>query len=1191
MITINALGNRKQHVNDSIQLKHSLYFVGDLGEGPLVDANMLMLKKQLDVSAKNGTLVVLGNTISKEYLKKNTDDEFNTDNLNQFLSLVKQFDGDVFFIPGDKEWTLKRKKGWESLMNFENYVECFLDRKDVFLPSDGCPGPIELELTDDIILLIVDSQWWLHLGEKPEAECEFENTADFLIQLSDAFKRNENKKVILASHHPIFSGGNHAGYFSFPGPVELYRKLIGTPQDFASPYYKQMRQMAKDMTGVSSRLILVSAHDNSLQFKQTKDLYQVVSGSSSKADYVNPKKMDFALSEIGFSKLNFYSDGSVYLEFWTVGKKGQKKEKRAFKKFLYQQKNISEDEIEKQYEQIDFLDSTITIAASQAYNTDSQLKLKLLGSNYRKEWGTAIKVPVFDIGKEKGGLKILKRGGGQQTRSLRLADKDGREYVLRSVEKYTEKAIPTDLQKTFAAQIVQDGISESYPYAALAVPRMAEAIGVYHTRPKIVYVPDDPRFGIYQDGFKNELFLFEERASGDWSDSDLFGGTKKILSTRKLLKKRYKNTKLIIDEDAVLKARLFDLFLNDWDRHDDQWRWASFEKNGSVIVRPIPRDRDQVFFYSNGKIPWLLRRKWLIPKFQVFDTITENVNGLGFNSRYFDRSFLSSKTKSDWIELSYELKEKLTDEIIEAAVADLPSEVFRITGENLIEKLKARRTILPEMAASFYDFLAKEVDVVGTNEDELYHASWNKKGNLKIERFKVSKKGKKGELFFSRTFFPDETNEVRLFGLKGEDKFKIRGKAPDNAVKLKLIGGKGKDKFVLKNTQKHILTIYDKRKSEISKHAAFKNKTSNNSVINTYNRMAFKYNIVTPIINANYIADDGLILGAGFNYVSHAFKKQPFASHHKFLVNYAFSYPSFQLKYLAEINSIFRNVDFIGTFDYNSPNFQGYYYGLGNDSEYVKSHDQEYSRLRFEKLIINPQLQLNFNSKHKIKIGLFFEQTSLQRTDNRFVTDFNNPMNDLGSEDDFSARKYLGVNINYIWDSRNSKVLPSRGIYWQSAYQSFKGLEQNDDSFNRFSSDMRLYFSFSPLTRIVLALRVGGAYNTKGYSLFQANKLGLKSNLRGYSLDRFAGDGIFYQNTDLRFRISQFKSYLLAGEFGLLAFNDIGRVWIADERSEVLHHGYGGGVWLSPFKMMVLTANYSFSKEDKLFSLEFKYLF
>src|ERR1043165_542074 len=66
-----------------------------------------------------------------------------------------------------------------------------------------------------------------------------------------------------------------------------------------------------------------------------------------------------------------------------------------------------------------------------------------MGSNYRKEWNTPIKVPIIDLSKEKGGLTPTKKGGGKQTKSLRLEDAQGNEYTIRSVQKFiTSKTIP-----------------------------------------------------------------------------------------------------------------------------------------------------------------------------------------------------------------------------------------------------------------------------------------------------------------------------------------------------------------------------------------------------------------------------------------------------------------------------------------------------------------------------------------------------------------------------------------------------------------------------------------------------------------------------------------------------------------------------------------------------------------------------
>ena len=94
-----------------------------------------------------------------------------------------------------------------------------------------------------------------------------------------------------------------------------------------------------------------------------------------------------------------------------------------------------------------------------------------MGSNYRKEWKMPVKVPVINLATEKGGLIPIKKGGGKQTRSLKVQDANGREFTLRSVRKYvTDEALPPDLRGTFAKDLVADGVSASYPYAALSIP-------------------------------------------------------------------------------------------------------------------------------------------------------------------------------------------------------------------------------------------------------------------------------------------------------------------------------------------------------------------------------------------------------------------------------------------------------------------------------------------------------------------------------------------------------------------------------------------------------------------------------------------------------------------------------------------------------------------------------------------------
>ena len=121
---------------------------------------------------------------------------------------------------------------------------------------------------------------------------------------------------------------------------------------------------------------------------------------------------------------------------------------------------------------------SIEVSAYAPYDNVSGLHRSLFGENYRKEWATPTKLPVIRISEIKGGLTPLKRGGGHQTLSLRLKDKDGKEWVLRSIEKYPDVLLPEQLRETFAKDVVRDAMTAQHPYAPLIVPVLADAVNV-----------------------------------------------------------------------------------------------------------------------------------------------------------------------------------------------------------------------------------------------------------------------------------------------------------------------------------------------------------------------------------------------------------------------------------------------------------------------------------------------------------------------------------------------------------------------------------------------------------------------------------------------------------------------------------------------------------------------------------------
>ncbi|HVG12231.1 MAG TPA: hypothetical protein VM843_04465, partial [Flavisolibacter sp.] len=129
---------------------------------------------------------------------------------------------------------------------------------------------------------------------------------------------------------------------------------------------------------------------------------------------------------------------------------------------------------------------SVLVSASHQYKDPSLLNTIFLGSNYRKEWETPVRVPVLNL--KSLGLRILELGGGKQTKSLRLEDKRGVEWVLRTIEKDVSPNLSPPLQNTLAHKVVQEMVSAAHPYAPLTIPALAKAMGLAVPVPRLFYV-------------------------------------------------------------------------------------------------------------------------------------------------------------------------------------------------------------------------------------------------------------------------------------------------------------------------------------------------------------------------------------------------------------------------------------------------------------------------------------------------------------------------------------------------------------------------------------------------------------------------------------------------------------------------------------------------------------------------------
>ena len=568
------------------------------------------------------------------------------------------------------------------------------------------------------------------------------------------------------------------------------------------------------------------------------------------------------------------------------------------------------------------------------------------------------------------------------------------------------------------------------------------------------------------------------------------------------------------------------------------------------------------------------------------------MGGLVFQARNLDRRLLNELTLEDWLKTAEKMQDQLTDDVIEAAVYDMPKQIADISGNTIIAKLKSRRDKLPEFAKNFYAILAKEVDIVGTNKPEKFEVERLNNDETKVTVHSLSNKGKEKDKYYQRVFKHSETKEIRLYGLAGRDEFEIKGKV-GKGIKIRIIGGKGKDEITDKSKVKGLFKktlVYDNKKNnEIRFGSEAKDMTSNNPIKNAYRYNAFNYPKLIPLPIFGYNADDGFILGAGFLLNTYGFQKYPYASNQKLGLSYSFGPNSPEFEYDGLFTDAFYGLDLNLHIDLRGPKYAQNYFGLGNESKKT-TENKYYYHVRIGQILINPEFSKPINANNNLFFGIFYNIYHVEDTEGRFIMDFS--QNGLDSAI-FAERKYIGLNAGYLLDTRDHKVLPTRGIYWESKAKFYYGVSGTANKFSNMSTDLGMFLSFRKPYRTVFAFRIGGSINTGDYEFFQACSLGGKTNLRGYRASRYSGDACLYQNSEIRFKLFNFANYLFKGGFGLIGFNDIGRIWLKGESSRMWHHGYGGGIWLSPFKLAVFSSTYEFSGDEDpgLFSIRFRYLF
>lgn len=333
-------GHSPAHGNEEID--HVLYLIGNTASMYIKEENLISLQKELQNERNQFSIIHLGDLLAPENLDN---PQYKPDRLLNLLNV--NGNGKIFYILGDTDWNNGGRNGLKDVRKLEEQLEDFYEGADNLLPSKGCPGPEVIDCSPHLRIIAINTHWWLHPYNKPEApdtDCSNLTKEEIIESLEELIQESTGKNILIIGHHPVVSAGIYGGHltiqehlFPFAGakhgkwiPLPLfgsfyaaYRQNVGTIRDMANKDYQEFIAQMSEIMSRNPGLIYASAHDYNLQLLNFEEGYQVISGSiNEKRKSGKEKELLFSSAEYGFAKILYFNSGKIVIKFYATGTNG-----------------------------------------------------------------------------------------------------------------------------------------------------------------------------------------------------------------------------------------------------------------------------------------------------------------------------------------------------------------------------------------------------------------------------------------------------------------------------------------------------------------------------------------------------------------------------------------------------------------------------------------------------------------------------------------------------------------------------------------------------------------------------------------------------------------------------------------------------------------------------------------------------
>ncbi|MBS1153017.1 MAG: metallophosphoesterase, partial [Myxococcaceae bacterium] len=1083
--------------------------------------------------------------------------------------------GKVYFLAGDQDFAEGGTKAVRRLRKFLNrsFRAVAGDEDLDVMPQAACGTATSLKLTDHLGLLLVNSQWWMQdwVGDPEFNEgCEAKTRRAFHGHLMDVMRgHRDRKRLIIASHHPLSSYGEHGGAFTAaahlrPAPVVgtawvLARQSGLVPQHQAHPLVHSYVELVLNEAERNGSYVFASGHDANLQYLVLDKQTQLISGTSANvaAPTTEPRTGDFAAAAPGWAELVIAPSGAGEARFFSD------QAEAAFTARLPDLTALGDPTLPPP-PPVALGPVSARFSKHHVWDFPGFIQF-LVGSYYSDAYQPSMPYPVLDLQTEQGGLTPFKVGGGAQSNSIRATDPQGGDWAIRATTKDSSRLLPYPINQLSPLNRLMDhGFTATHPEAALAMPVLAQAVGVLHLSPRLMYLPDQEALGDYRGFITDEVVLLEQRPSAldtGVLPEHLAGaapaeGKTTFLDYDELAEKLLdKPARHRVDQEAMLRARLLDVLVGDWDRHRGQWRFAGIPNpDGTRTWAPIALDRDQVFGNYDGV--GLSIARMVVPQARSLQPFTGSFGRTGwfnYNARDVDALMLNRITRGRWMALAAEVQAAVTDPVIDAALATWHPETFELNGARIAAALKSRRDQLVDEASEFYGLINREVDVVGSSHDDLFEVWFEEAGAVRIS---VRGRDAGAARYFDRRFFPEETAELNLYALEGKDLLLVHG-TPHRRIGIRFVGGEGKDTVASAGTRVDApaIHLYDSEQgAQIDPSISVNDQRSSRAALNQYEPRENhepNYGSFMPGLRVN--PDDGVYLGGRYTHVIQGFKKRPFAARHTLTAYFATATLGAAVDYQGLFPQSASLLDQQVDLTVKTPTYTRNFYGYTN--AYVDENvSPDYYRVRQARYEGRYGLTYGFDgSRSRVGAQLVGQAIVTEATEGRYLV--SSP--DVTAST-FGPRYFGGARVFAETNTFDNLALPRRGVALHASVEGRYDLARGTQFSTTYKVAAATALPLDRNQRFVLLSRARIEGIVGPHPFYFAPTLG-DPQLRAYHKDQLAGELAFSQSTDLRIDVFRFDS-VVPGTMGVNLSVDHGRVFGEGITGKYYHLNYGGGL-------------------------------